>query len=109
MYLQVGLQSDSGASIGAAVGLKPDLREREWDIPNPVSGCKLREPEGRVRWITHAEAQALIRAAERVKQAPYLADFIKLALHTGMRRCEMLGLEWQLRDYALRASELMRD
>ena len=70
-------------------------REWEWDCPNPITGRKLREPEGRVRWITHAEAQALIRAAERVTQAPHLADFIKLALHTGMRRGEMLGLEWR--------------
>lgn len=70
-------------------------REWEWECPNPITGRKLREPEGRVRWITHAEAQALIRAAERVKQAPHLADFIGVALHTGMRRGELLGLEWR--------------
>ena len=70
-------------------------REWEWDIPNPVSGRKLREPEGRVRWISQAEAQALIRIAEKAQRAWHLADFIRLALHTGMRRGELLGLEWR--------------
>lgn len=69
-------------------------RDWEWDITNPVPGRKLREPEGRVRWITRAEAQALIRAAEASVKAPHLADFIRLALSTGCRAGELLGLEW---------------
>jgi integrase len=70
-------------------------RELEWDIPNPVSGRKLKEPEGRVRWLMRAEAVALTQAAESEPKAPHLADFIQLALNTGMRRGEMLGLEWK--------------
>lgn len=70
-------------------------KELGWEIQNPVSGRKLKEPEGRVRWITREEAEALIRAAEAEPKAPHLADFIRLALHTGMRRGEMLGLEWR--------------
>lgn len=70
-------------------------REWEWEIPNPVAGRKLREPEGRVRWISRAEAEALLRAAEGEEQAPHLADFIRLALHTGCRKQELLGLEWR--------------
>lgn len=68
--------------------------EWDWDIPNPAQGRRLREPEGRVRWITQEEAGALIRAAESEPQAPHLADFIRLALNTGCRRDEMLRLEW---------------
>lgn len=34
-------------------------------------------------------------AASRVNYAPHLPDFIRLALNTGMRRGEMLGLEWR--------------
>lgn len=70
-------------------------REWEWEIPNPVTGRKLREPEGRVRWISRAESEALLRAAEGEEQAPHLADFIRLALHTGCRKQELLGLEWR--------------
>ena len=70
-------------------------REWEWDIPNPVNGRKLRESEGRVRWISRAEAAALLRAAEAEAQCEHLVDFIRLALHTGCRKGELLGLEWR--------------
>ena len=68
--------------------------ELDWAIPNPATRRRLKEPEGRLRWLTRAEAGALVRAAQSEPQAPYLADFVRLALHTGMRRGEMLGLEW---------------
>ena len=64
-------------------------------IPNPASGMKMREPEGRVRWITHEEADRLIASA-----APHIADFITLGLFTGMRRREMMELEWKRVDFA---------
>jgi integrase len=70
-------------------------REWEWDIPNPVPGRKLREPEGRVRWITREEATRLLEEAGRESQAGHLPDFIRLALNTGCRKGELLGLQWQ--------------
>ena len=54
----------------------------------------LKEPEGRLRWLTRPEAVSLIRAAEEEPMAPHLAPLIQLALHSGMRRGELLGLEW---------------
>ncbi len=70
-------------------------REWDWNIPNPAQGRRLREPEGRLRWLTRAEADALIRVAATEPRASHLADFLRLALHTGMRRNELLGLEWR--------------
>ncbi|MEZ5444574.1 MAG: site-specific integrase [Gammaproteobacteria bacterium] len=68
--------------------------EWDWDIPNPVTGRKLREPEGRTRRLTPAEAQSLLAAADAEVNAPHLGDFLRLALHTGCRKQELLGLEW---------------
>ncbi|WP_456374119.1 tyrosine-type recombinase/integrase [Thiolapillus sp.] len=69
--------------------------ELGWELPNPVRGRKLKVPEGRVRWITQEEAASLVEAARQIRQAPHIVDFIRLALHTGMRRGEILGLEWR--------------
>lgn len=66
----------------------------EWEITNPVERMSLKEPEGRLRWITRAEADVLIREAEKEPKSPHLADFIRLALNTGCRKNEMLKLEW---------------
>jgi integrase len=74
-------------------------RRHNWPLPeNPCTGKRAPEPEHRTRWITRPEAAALIRAAQSEPQAPHLADFIVLALHTGMRRGELLNLEWRLID-----------
>ncbi|MDD4916114.1 MAG: site-specific integrase [Methylococcales bacterium] len=65
-----------------------------WELKNPVTGKKLQEPEGVVRWITPEEANKLINAASGITKAPWLVDFIRLALNTGCRAGELLGLEW---------------
>jgi integrase len=67
----------------------------EWALPNPVKGRTLREPEGRVRWLTRAEVEALCRAARAQKFGVVLECFIRLAVNTGCRKEEMLGLEWR--------------
>lgn len=66
----------------------------DWNIPNPAAGMSLKQPEGRLRWITRAEVDALIRMAEQEPKTPHLADFIRLAVNTGCRKSELLGLEW---------------
>ncbi|MEO5370090.1 MAG: site-specific integrase [Magnetococcus sp. DMHC-1] len=73
-------------------------KELNWDIQNPISGRNLREPEGRVRWINQKEAELLISSALSEPKAPYLADFIRLALNTGCRKSELLSLEWSCVD-----------
>lgn len=70
------------------------------DLPNPVKSSKLKEPQGRVRWITRAESEALCRSALQGKDGKLLQDFIRLALNTGCRMNELLGLEWNRVDFA---------
>ncbi|MDG4551967.1 MAG: site-specific integrase [Candidatus Contendobacter sp.] len=75
---------------------------QEWGLAldNPVAGLKQREPEGRVRWLTRDQAAALVAAAGRLgPRAGHLADVILLALHTGMRKGELLGLAWGQVDF----------
>ncbi len=70
------------------------VRRWDWDIPNPVAGMSLKQPEGRLRWLKRAEVDVLIRLAEQEPKTPHLGDFIRLAVNTGCRRGELLGLEW---------------
>ncbi|WP_457666175.1 tyrosine-type recombinase/integrase [Thiolapillus sp.] len=70
-------------------------REWGWEIDNPAQGCRQREPEGRVRWISRDESVELMKMAEIDPRAQHLADFIRLALNTGCRKGELLGLEWR--------------
>lgn len=74
--------------------------EYEWGLPNPVKGRTLKEPEGRVRWLTRAEVESLCRAARGQKFGVILESFIRLAVNTGCRKEEMLGLEWRRVDFA---------
>jgi integrase len=62
----------------------------EIELPNPVRGRLLPEPQGRVRWITKEQAEKLIACAD----SPCLADFIRLALNTGCRSSELGKLQW---------------
>lgn len=67
-------------------------QEHGLTMPNPVRGRKPKKADGRVRWISRDEAAALLDAATDGPE--YLADFIRVGIHTGMRKQEMLGLEW---------------
>ncbi len=50
---------------------------------------KLREPEGKEKILSRDEARGLLAEA-----APHIKPVIVLALSTGMRRSEILGLKW---------------
>jgi integrase len=72
--------------------------ENEIEIVNPVSRLGLPRPKSRVRWITREEARRLIDSAELARR-PHFPVFIRLALNTGCRRGELLGLEWPRVDF----------
>jgi len=63
-----------------------------------------REPQGRLRWLTPDEARALLEAC-RAQRPARLADLVELALYTGLRQGELLGLTWTAVD---RASGVLR-
>ena len=70
------------------------VREWEWCDDNPVRKIKrLREPRGRVRFLSEEERQRLLDACQ-VSNSRYLYKVVVLALATGARKGEILSLRW---------------
>lgn len=96
-------RQDEGASAGTlnkeinlmCAAINWARRELEWELPNPWSARRQREPPGRTRWLTLDETERLIAAARLGKARHHLPAFILLSLHTGLRSAEALGLEWR--------------
>jgi integrase len=69
--------------------------EWEWDIENPISGRLPAEEEYDADHLSYEHAQWFVNALQRRRfqpyNAPHLFDFFILALHTGMRKSEILG------------------
>jgi integrase len=68
----------------------------EWglDVQNPVEQVKLpRPPRARQRRLREGEEERLFEALNQCK-SPYIALAATIAIETGMRRSEMLGLRW---------------
>ncbi len=76
-------------AAGEALGLR-GLRPRD-RLP--------KRPEGRLRYLDEAEIGKLM-AACRTSRNRYLVSVVTLALHTGMRKGEILGLEWERVDFS---------
>lgn len=67
---------------------------------NQVAGMKpLREPSGRTRFLSLEEVERLLAACGD-SLSPYLRAFVVVALNTGMRRNEVLGLSRKTIDWA---------
>jgi integrase len=61
---------------------------------NPTKAVKLlKEPPGRLRYLEAEEIERLLDACDD-PQTPYLRPIVIVALHTGMRLGEILGLRW---------------
>ena len=66
----------------------------ELELNNPVTGLFYPAKPGRLRYLERHEAAELIKQAKALR-APYLADFIELALNTGARKNELLQLQFK--------------
>lgn len=67
-------------------------KEWGWVASNPVAQVrKLREPAGRVRFLSAEEMAALLSACRRVQRLP-LYEIVLLAIATGARKSELLGI-----------------
>ena len=89
------------------------IQKRGWKVTNPCIAADVpSDPKGIVRFITREEARRLVQAARRpthdsvFSQSPILADFIELALNTGCRKQELLGLKWSDVDLSTRLLRL---
>jgi integrase len=69
-------------------------REWKWTKENPVADLSFSvgNSNARDRWLTHEEERKLLDNADRPK---WLRPMLVLALHTGMRKGEILALRWQ--------------
>ena len=70
------------------------VKEWRWLDDSPMRQVsKPREPRGRVRYLSDQERYQLLAACQASRN-PYLHTIVVLALATGARRGELLGLRW---------------
>ena len=70
------------------------LAAREWDAVKAVPYIgREKERQGRLRWLTTEEDHRLLEGCRASRNAA-LVDLAELALYTGMRQSELLGLSW---------------
>jgi integrase len=71
------------------------LAHEEWELLQAVPRVRLeKEPQGRLRWLTEEEITRLLNACAKSKNKELRAAVI-VALNTGLRRGELLGLTWE--------------
>ncbi len=75
------------------------IREWEWMEFNPLTRIKkLTESRGRVRFLDENERDKLLEAFKESNE-PLLYPLVVLALTTGMRRGEIMGITWKDVDF----------
>jgi integrase len=61
-----------------------------WTSSNPLIGLRLnQEGEERIRWLTDDEEVELLGAC-----LPWLRDIVNVGLDTGLRRSNLVGMQW---------------
>jgi integrase len=71
------------------------VNEWEWMEDSPMRKVKKpKEPRGRVRFLSDEERERLLAACQK-SDNPYLYPVFVLAISTGMRQGEIMGLKWE--------------
>jgi integrase len=71
------------------------LAREEWQVIAQVPRIKLaKEPEGKIVWLKPEEETRLLDAC-RASRTKHLADVVTIALESGLRKAELLGLTWE--------------
>jgi integrase len=111
-YRDERLKVVSGATINREFSVLShaiDTARREWDVYLPVNPCTLvrRPPQGRPRnrRLQGDEEQRLLAVCRGARNA-WLGHFVALAIETGMRRSELLSLQWSNVDLERRTALL---
>lgn len=79
------------------------VNDWEWMDTHPMHKInKLREPRGRVRYLDDDERKKLLEKCKKSKNS-YLYIAVVLALSTGARRGEILGIRWPDVDFTRKA------
>lgn len=68
---------------------------------NPCNGVHLNREESRERFLRPAELPAFFAALESEQTSAHLCDFVYLALYTGARKSNLLGMRWADIDFDL--------
>lgn len=89
----------ANATVNRMLALLRSILRRaqyDWEWSQAVPRVRLlREPTRRVRYLTHAQAQRLL------KELPaHLADMAAFSLATGLRKSNVTGLQWSQLDLA---------
>ena len=85
------------AVLSSALGYA--VKQLRWILENPCSRIlKLKESSGRDRILTEEEIERLLVACKESRQE-YLYCIVLIALTTGARKGEILGLEWSCLDF----------
>jgi integrase len=70
------------------------LAHEEWELLPTVPRIRLeKEPQGRIRWLEPDEEQRLLEAC-LASPSPWVYPITTIALESGCRRGELLGLTW---------------
>jgi integrase len=111
-YRDERLKVVSGATVNREFSVLShaiDTARREWDVYLPTNPCTLvrRPPQGRPRdrRLQGDEEKRLLTACRGARNK-WLAHFVALAIETGMRRSELLGLLWDNVDLERRTAFL---
>lgn len=77
----------------------------DWEWLDRVPKVRMfKEPERRIRWLTHVEAERLMSFLPQ-----HQADMARLALNTGLRQANVTGLEWSQIDMQRRVAWVHSD